>query len=132
MDTPHGVGARIGAIRRRRGLTQKELAGRIGRSVNTLSALERGLAKPGFDTLLSLASALGVPAGDFFAPAAGDGADRAPHAALYGELLNAARSLPLAELELTVRIAAAVAGWFSEVGGQKSEVRGTGTLNSEL
>lgn len=131
MDTPHCVGARIGAIRKRRGLTQKELAKGIGRSVNTLSALERGLSKPSFDTLLSLSSALGVPTGDFFAPAAGNQADNPVHAALYGALLDTARSLPLAELELTVRIAAVVARWYAGLWDQRSAVSDQGDRNAD-
>jgi transcriptional regulator with XRE-family HTH domain len=132
MESERSVGRRIRSIRRRRGLTQKALAKRVGRSVNTLSALERGICKPGFDTLLLLASALGVPARDFFTPGAGDGADSPEHAALYEELLGAARALPLAELALAVRITGAVAGWISEVGSQKSEVRGTGPVTSDF
>lgn len=110
MDTPQCVGGRIRAIRKSRGLTQEDLAARIGRSVSTLSELERGIGKPSFDTLLLLASALGVPARDFFAPTAST-ADSPDRAALYGELVDAARTLPPDLLNLTVRIVAVVARW---------------------
>ena len=109
MDSPHLVGARIRTIRKRRSLTQEDLAARIGRSVNSVSALERGLSKPAFDTLVRLASALEVPVRDFFAPVAE--AESPEHAALQGELLDVAQALPLAELALTVRIAGLVGRW---------------------
>lgn len=107
------IGARIGTLRRRRGLTQKELAKRIGRSVNAVSALERGRNKPTYDILRALAGTLGVSMRDFFAPAGGD-ADSPRQAALCSEMLDTARTLPPAELELTVRIVAVVARWYTD------------------
>lgn len=107
MESLRGVGARIGAIRRRRGLTQKELAGQVGRSVNTVSSLERGQHLPGLGILQSLAAALDVPIREFFTP--GGEAENPELAALYGELLDTARTLPVAELEMTVQIVAIVA-----------------------
>ena len=48
------------------GLTQADLAGRIERSVQLIGRMERGQTAPGFDTLESMAVALGVPVRDFF------------------------------------------------------------------
>lgn len=55
------IGARLRASRLARGLTQEQLAERVEKSVQTLSAIERGKYLPAFDTLLGLAAALGVP-----------------------------------------------------------------------
>lgn len=93
------IGVRIGVLRRRRGLTQAELAGLIDRSVEAVSSLERGKHMPSLDILQRLSEALDVPVRDFFAPDGGDG-DNPKQAALYSELLDAARTLPLADLEL--------------------------------
>lgn len=60
------VGGRLREIRKSRGLTQERLAERIERSVDAVSALERGLALPSFETLEKLADVLDVPVRDFF------------------------------------------------------------------
>ncbi|ADB50789.1 helix-turn-helix domain-containing protein [Conexibacter woesei] len=50
-----GVGARLRALRRRRGHTLSELAERTGISLSTLSRLESGRRRPTLDLLLPLA-----------------------------------------------------------------------------
>lgn len=110
MESARCVGLRIGAIRRRRGLKQAELAARIDRTVVSVSGIERGVHPPSFDMLQRLASALGVPVRDFFAPGGDDGeADDPEQAALCGELLDTARTLPLADLQMTVDLVGVVA-----------------------
>lgn len=106
-DPVRRVGARIRAVREHRGLTQAELAVRIGRSVNAVSALERGLSKPTFDVLQGLSVALDTPVRDFFTP---PGCEGPPPAALIRTLLGAARALPPADLEL----AAGIVGLMAE------------------
>ena len=46
MESLSAIGVRVRTLRKRRGLTQAELAGRIGRSVEALSVLERGRSTP--------------------------------------------------------------------------------------
>lgn len=104
MDTVRCVGVRIGAFRKRRGLTQAELAGRIGRTAESVSALERGRHTPSFETLQRLAAALDVPVREFFAPPGGGVAESPRQAALFSELLATARTLPPADLELAAGI----------------------------
>ena len=70
------VGQRIRAIRKRRRLTQAELAYLIDRSVDAISTAERGKAAPGLITLVRLAQALDVAPGDLFDDASG--ADLSP------------------------------------------------------
>jgi transcriptional regulator with XRE-family HTH domain len=66
------IAAAIRAARRSRGLTQEALAERIGRSVASLSNLERAHAVPTLETLLAIAEVLGVPASTFLdAPSTG-------------------------------------------------------------
>ena len=51
---------RIKQYRKKRGLTQRQLAARIYCDVNSLSAWENGRRIPGIDSALLLARALGV------------------------------------------------------------------------
>ena len=54
-------GRELKRLRRKRGLTHKQLAKRIGRESSNISAYERGQQRPGVNTLPALAGALGVP-----------------------------------------------------------------------
>ncbi|MFP2912281.1 helix-turn-helix domain-containing protein, partial [Pyxidicoccus sp. 3LFB2] len=56
-----GLARRIRALRERRGLTQEDFAARCGISVSFASLLERGERSPSYETLLQVASALGLP-----------------------------------------------------------------------
>jgi len=56
-----GLARRIRALRERRGLTQEDFAKACGISVSFASLLERGERSPSYDTLLQVASALGLP-----------------------------------------------------------------------
>ena len=67
MDTKAKVGARVRAIRRERGHSQARLGEMSGRSVETISSIERGKALPSTETLELLAAALEVHVREFFA-----------------------------------------------------------------
>lgn len=54
------IGARIEKSRKLAGITQKELAKRIGTHFQVISNYERGARKPKIETLGKIASALGV------------------------------------------------------------------------
>ena len=54
------VGERIRAIRKAKGLTQKELGERLGLSSQSVAQWENNLRKPKFETTLKIASALGI------------------------------------------------------------------------
>ncbi|HEV8639419.1 MAG TPA: helix-turn-helix transcriptional regulator [Chloroflexota bacterium] len=58
------LGGRLRALRRRRLLTQKELAAKVGVRWQTISAIESGHQEPRFSTLRALATALGVDPAD--------------------------------------------------------------------
>ncbi len=76
-----GLARRIRALRERRGLTQEDFAARCGISVSFASLLERGERSPSYETLLQVASALGLPPSELFRleEEDGTGADRLVH-----------------------------------------------------
>ena len=55
------------ALRKARGMTLAELAGRLGRSLGWVSQVERGLSAPAITDLRALATVYGVPLSLFFA-----------------------------------------------------------------
>lgn len=63
------LGADLRALRRARGLTLSDLAGRLDRSVGWLSQVERDLSTPSVTDLRRIAAALGVPSSIFFGKA---------------------------------------------------------------
>lgn len=72
-DVLAGVGPRLRAIRRSRGVTLAALATETGLSESTLSRLENGKLRPTLEQLLPLARAHGVPIDDLVqAPLTGD------------------------------------------------------------
>src|SRR5262249_22771470 len=58
------IGRNVAEVRNYRGLTQEQLADRIGVSADALASLERGARFPRFSTLLVLSRELGVPLRD--------------------------------------------------------------------
>jgi transcriptional regulator with XRE-family HTH domain len=73
QDVLAGVGARLRALRRARGVTLAELATETGLTASTLSRLENGKLRPTLEQLLPLARAHGVPLDDLVAaPPTGD------------------------------------------------------------
>jgi transcriptional regulator with XRE-family HTH domain len=68
-----GVGTRLRSLRRQRGTTLSDLAGRTGISLSTLSRLESGERRPTLELLLPLARAYGVTLDELVdAPPTGD------------------------------------------------------------
>jgi transcriptional regulator with XRE-family HTH domain len=65
-DTKKLIGARIKELRRKAGLTQEELAERVGLDSRHLSRLEVGRHFPSLQSLERIAAALDVPLAEFF------------------------------------------------------------------
>ncbi|WP_413457812.1 helix-turn-helix domain-containing protein [Herbaspirillum huttiense] len=65
-DPKRLVGERVQILRKRKGLSQEELAGQIGIDTKSLSRLERGAHFPSLDTLEKVRIELGVELKDFF------------------------------------------------------------------
>jgi transcriptional regulator with XRE-family HTH domain len=61
------LGPRIRDLRRARGLTQERIAEQTGIKAESISRIETGAAVPDLRTLVALADALGVPAGEVLA-----------------------------------------------------------------
>jgi len=53
-------------MRRRRNMSQEDLAGTTGLAKQYISTIERGVARPGTDTLYKLANGLGTTVSDLF------------------------------------------------------------------
>jgi transcriptional regulator with XRE-family HTH domain len=62
------LGGRVRELRRQRGLTLKALGGLAGLSHPFLSQVERGLARPSVTSVERIATALGVPVAQLWAP----------------------------------------------------------------
>ena len=107
MGMKDRVGSRIQTIRKRRSLTQPQLAEKICRSVDALSNLERGISLPNFETLERLSEQLDVPVRDFFDFDSDD--DDQKRAALIARLIEYARQLDDAHLEIAVEQIGAMA-----------------------
>jgi transcriptional regulator with XRE-family HTH domain len=65
-DVRHLVGERVQILRKRKQLSQEELASRIGIDAKSLSRLERGQHYPSLETLERIRIALEVEMKDFF------------------------------------------------------------------
>lgn len=101
MDVKKRVALRVRAIRKRRGLSQEEMAALIDRSPDTISNLERALSIPTYETLDALARGLNVPLAEFFLDPEAESPARTEAMA---RLTDAARQLD----DRTLRTAAAI------------------------
>lgn len=68
MDARRLIGARIQAARAARGLSQEDLAEKVGRSRDAISRAERGANMPSVDTLIAIAEVLDVALVDIIGP----------------------------------------------------------------
>ncbi len=83
-------------------VTQAQLAEEIGRSVEAVSHLERGVSLPNFETLERLAEKLKVPIRELFDFEGDEKADP-QRARLMATLVEIAKSLTTGDLEIAVR-----------------------------
>jgi transcriptional regulator with XRE-family HTH domain len=65
-DAKRLVGERVQLLRKRKGLSQEELASKIGIDTKSLSRLERGAHYPSMETLERIRTELEVQLKDFF------------------------------------------------------------------
>jgi transcriptional regulator with XRE-family HTH domain len=101
-------GKRVGALRRRQGLTQDQLADVIGKSVDTVSNIERGFSSTRISTASSIASVLGVTLSDLFRPPADSEAERSRQI-LIDRLSGIIDGCNDSTLEAVIEVAAIVA-----------------------
>src|SRR5262245_27349728 len=96
------IGLRVQAARKRKGLTQEQLAEKIDRTVESVSNVERARTLPTLDTLIRIAKALDLPLTEFF-----DRSDFAPRAQIKRvemelRLREMVRALPDRELAIAL------------------------------
>ncbi|MDG2286370.1 MAG: helix-turn-helix transcriptional regulator [Alphaproteobacteria bacterium] len=96
------VGQRVREYRQRAGLTQRELADRLGRQEVTISSIERGRNFPSEDTLVGLSEVLELPLHAFFEVTDLKSRDTKREEAV-GKVLAIVRTLPERDLELALR-----------------------------
>jgi transcriptional regulator with XRE-family HTH domain len=101
------LGARLRELRKRAGLSQQQLAGRIGVAGVTVSKWERGLTYPSAQDVPAIARALGVSVGALYRESAPDGPTLE---ASVRELTRALRTVLQVGGTVTVRIAHAIDG----------------------
>lgn len=61
-----GVGKRVRVLRKLKAFTQEELGEKAGLSYKFVGEIERGEVNPSLDSLIKIATALGVKVGDLF------------------------------------------------------------------
>jgi len=62
------IGNRIQEVRKEKGITQTELANRVGLTMNYISAVERGVTQPSLDTLFAITDDLEINISTLFLP----------------------------------------------------------------
>jgi Zn-dependent peptidase ImmA (M78 family)/transcriptional regulator with XRE-family HTH domain len=111
MDTPTFERARLRVARELVGLSQNQLATRVGLTSAAISQFESGAARPGPDTLAGLSAALRVPAEFFVQPVT------ETHEGFFRSLRRTAvaerrRARAIAHVAHDLALAAAAAGQF--------------------
>ena len=66
VAAPSGLGERLRRERHRKGMTVREIAGRVGVSPSLISQIERDKVNPSVSTLWGLVTVLGLTMGDLF------------------------------------------------------------------
>jgi transcriptional regulator with XRE-family HTH domain len=103
MDLKRRVAIKLKTARKARRLTQEDLAGLIGRSVDAVSNIERAKGLPALDTLEAIAAALEIPIAEFFESPRGRTKLTARRFAALARLSEIARGLSDRSLEIAVR-----------------------------
>jgi transcriptional regulator with XRE-family HTH domain len=106
QDVRRLIGERVQILRKRKELSQEELAGRVGIDTNSLSRLERGAHYPSLETLDKIRAELGVNLANFF-----DFDDQPSAEGLRDFLLRAANK---ADYPTLIKMAAAVRAVLDE------------------
>src|SRR5947208_2835425 len=104
-----GIGERLRQERQRRGVSQRELARRLGVSASLISQIETGRSKPSVGTLYAVVTELGMSLDEVFAGAAprtGGARTGSPHVISgrgFGQTVQRADARKVIELESGAR-----------------------------
>lgn len=120
------VGRNIYSKRKRLGLTQEELAERIGIGQQSLSRMEKGRIAPKFERLQIIADTLGCPVADLFRENDPD------TSALVERVIDMLHGLDTRRRELVFRHAAGLAGLLKEESLSRSESPAPGSQTRPL
>lgn len=93
------IGAAVRAARERAGLTQEELAGRIGRHADSVSLIERGRTQPTIEMLVALADAVGLHVGELIPSEHEPETKSARRLQMEAEIAELLRAVPDSRLE---------------------------------
>jgi len=102
MDLKRRVGLRVRTVRRERGLTQEDVAAAIGKTVETVSNIERGQTLASLETLEALSSYLRIPMREFFDGDGRDPKDDPRRFELEVRAQQLLRAMPIADVEIAV------------------------------
>ncbi len=87
------IGIRLQEARHQRGLTQEELAFKIGKTAESISNIERGIQLPSIETLADLVRELGIPLAEFLSDIPGQKRIPADRLRMETQLREIARGL---------------------------------------
>lgn len=104
MELNRYIGLKAQEARRRRGLSQAQVAERIGKSIDTVSNLERGFTWPALQTLAAYAEAVECSVAEFF-QGYGEAPDAATRMRLEAEVRLAFGELTDRELMVVLHLA---------------------------
>lgn len=102
MKLREAVGRQIRKFRKDARLTQRQLAEKLGRQTETISAIERGLNMPSEDTLIGLSQVFSIPVYSLFQGFDTSDQDQ-KRQMIITEIINQCQTLTLDELNLTKR-----------------------------
>ena len=122
MSSRETFGRGLAALRKKRGLTQAELADRIDVSTQFLTAIETGKKAPSFDSIDRIAKVLRTDAGEIFSA----GRKEASTPPTSNAVLRATESLPSGHEEALVEVLQVVSRYLSTAAAEKApRKRGT-------
>jgi len=93
------IGAAVRAGRSEAGLTQEELAERIGRHADSVSLIERGRTLPTLDMLVGLSAALKLPISELVPTAVPEKQKSTRRVLLEAEIVQLLKAVPEKRLE---------------------------------
>jgi transcriptional regulator with XRE-family HTH domain len=113
------LGAHIRAIRRRRGLTQEEMADKCGLHWTYIGGLERGERNPTLTTMERIARGLGVSVVDLMVKPTEDPGNLTPREREEARLMRFLHKKDAETLQLAGRVLREVVGWRDRYGVKK-------------